>query len=236
MQPFSPSEPARSLAHLHRQLDSWHDATFPGHALRPIPGGGQGRRPRRMLVFINPTIRNASSAPDWPGLRYPFVGTKPLWRILYRAGWLPVDLMQRIEGARGWDKALTRRMHAWLVSEDLYLTNLVKRSGFDAALPDAMLVRLFLPYLLHEIRLVQPQQLISFGLQPFAALSDHKLKLADHHAAAMASGSVASYPASPALGMPGLQVTPVHFPIGRGNPRQAIDLLQLLKGPGDAAL
>lgn len=230
MQPFCRPTAVRSLPALVRALDDWHDRTFAGHGLRPVPGGGADRRPDHMFVFINPTVRNASSAADWAHARYPFVGTKPLWRILYRAGWLPPELMAAVEDAKIWDGALTKRMHDWLAGRSLYMTNLVKRSGHDAALPNAELVRLFRPYLLEEIRLVRPRRIVTFGLMPFAALSDARIKLCAVHGAAMRSGMPTDFAPRPELGLPaGTRITPLHFPIGRGNPQPAIDLLRLLR-------
>lgn len=230
MQPFSRPGPIRSLSALTRALDNWHDTVFAGHNLRPVPGGGQARRPAQMFVFINPTVRNASTAPDWPHARYPFVGTRHLWRVLYRAGWLPPELMAQVEDTKVWDGALTRRMHDWLSGQSLYMTNLVKRAGHDAALPNAELVRLFLPYLLEEIRLVQPLRIVTFGLMPFTALSDAKIRLGDMHKAAMMTGQLVDHAPRASLDLPNnTRITPLHFPIGRGNPQLAIDLLRLLK-------
>jgi len=43
-----------------------------GHAgIEAIYGGGCIAVPNIMLVFMNPTSRNLSSAPDWGGIRAP---------------------------------------------------------------------------------------------------------------------------------------------------------------------
>ena len=63
---------------------------------RHVPGGGCVDRPRLMLVFINPTVRNISARADWPGPSFPFAGKPGLWHILADAGLVSPDLPAQI--------------------------------------------------------------------------------------------------------------------------------------------
>ena len=69
----------------------------------PILGGGKEDNPDNMFIFINPTHKNQSSSKEWKGSRYPFIGTRQVWRIFHKAGLFDNGLMKRIEETREWD-------------------------------------------------------------------------------------------------------------------------------------
>lgn len=47
-------------------------------SLKSIYGAGCIKRPKAMLVFMNPTGKNVSARSDWKGIRAPWLGTKSL--------------------------------------------------------------------------------------------------------------------------------------------------------------
>jgi len=179
-----------------------------------------------MFVFINPTHRNISSDPDWKGPRYPFIGTREVWRVFRRAGIFTDELTGRIEELSDWPVGFAEEVEGFLADRGIYLTNLVKWTGPDESLPDRKKIALFLPVMRREIELVRPRRIVAFGLLPFKHLTGRSIRLADYHSRAAAEGVLETFPlketASPA------EVVPCYFPVGRGNPRRAVELLNLL--------
>ena len=203
-----------------------HEKHFPGHELMPIMGNGQCSEPEVMFVFINPTHRNASSVRSWMGPRFPFIGTKQVWSVFHRAGLLGDELAYRIRHGAAWDLELTRNVLRELQARSLYLTNVVKWTGHDAALPAKEMVELFMPILQREIEIVRPRRIVAFGQLPFTNLTRLKVKLADYYADAVRTGVLKTFEC--AVTATGSQVVPCYFPVGRGNPSRAVDLLKLL--------
>lgn len=217
---------ARNLPALWRHVHTLNRDHFPDNRLMPIGGGGRTRRPEVMFVFINPTHRNASSSPDWSGPRYPFIGTREVWRVFHRAGLLPDTWMERIEGLESWTPRFAEELEGFLKSRGLYLTNLVKWTGSDASLPGRNKIGLFLPVMRREIELVQPRRIVAFGLIPLKHLTGRSIRLEDYHSQALKDRSLRTFPLEGVAHSAG--VVPCYFPVGRGNPSRAVELLNLL--------
>ena len=220
------SSPGYDLSSLWREVEDLNDNNFPESNLKPILGGGQSRRPRVMFVFINPTYRNISANPAWTGPRYPFIGTREVWRIFHRAGFLPNNLLEKIENFNPWPVELAQELEVFLKKDSWYLTNLVKWTGEDSSLPDQTKISLFRPLLLKEIELVKPRYIVAFGLLPFRHLTGEQIRMGDYYEKVKATGHLPTYPLQEAS-LPG-QVIPCYFPVGRGNPQRAVEILQLL--------
>lgn len=216
----------KTLDELWARVEQVNRTHFPGNTLAPILGGGQVSKPKAMFVFINPTVRNISSDPDWQGPRFPFIGTKQVWRVFYRAGLFDSGLMQQIEGMSDWSVEFTGRVLKFLQDQGLYLTNIVKWTGHDSTLPGSGKIRLFLPILEREIELVQPQYIITLGLIPFESLTGRKIKLADYYSRTVESGGLKSYNLT--LDSAEAKVIPSYFPVGRGDPKKAVEILKLV--------
>ena len=73
---------------------------FPSNDLVPIVGNGKTSHPKVMFVFINPTKRNRSSSKAWNGPRFPFLGTKQVWRVFHKAGLFDGKLMEEINSVK----------------------------------------------------------------------------------------------------------------------------------------
>jgi len=199
---------------------------FPQHELQPILGGGKTSRPKVMFVFINPTAANISSRPGWNGPRFPFIGTKQVWRVFHKAGMLDQALMDRIDADSNWSLEFTDRVLSFLKQKDIYLTNIVKWTGHDATLPDSEKIRLFLPVLKREIKIVRPEYVITFGLIPFEKLTGQKIKLSEYYSDAMRCGRLKHFDLQ--LGSINTKVIPCYFPVGRGDPKRATELLKFV--------
>jgi uracil-DNA glycosylase len=215
-----------SLNALWKEVYELNKKHFPGNNLIPIVGNGKVRKPKFMFVFINPTVRNISSDPGWNGPRFPFVGTKQVWRIFQRAGFLDEVLMEKIEKG-SWTVEFTKKILKHLQSRGIYITNIVKWTGVDAKLPDSKKVNLFLPLLRREIELVRPKYIITFGLIPFERLSGKKIRLGEYYAYATKNKKLKIYDTK--IGHFTAKIVPCYFPVGRGNPKQAVEILKLVK-------
>lgn len=207
-------------------MENLNSTKFPGNKLMPIVGNGKMNRPKIMFVFINPTARNISSSEGWSGPRFPFVGTKQVWRIFYRAGLFDEGLIDRINKSTVWTVDFSNEILEFLKSREFYLTNIVKWTGKDAALPDSRKVKLFLPILEKEIELVKPLYIVAFGLIPFENLTKNKIRLSNYYDEAIKSEKLNTYPIK--INHFKAKVIPCYFPIGRGNPKRAVELLRLV--------
>ncbi len=203
------------------------DRKFSGNNLAPIMGNGKTENPKFMFVFINPTSRNTSSNPKWQGPRFPFIGTKQIWRIFYHAGIFNSNLMQEIESGSIWDIEFTIKVLDFLKSMDFYFTNLVKWTGKDATLPNSEKINRFLPILINEIEIVKPKYVVTFGLIPFQSLTKSTIKLGSYYSETMKAKKLKIYETR--IGKTAVKIIPCYFPIGRGNPKRAVDILKLLQ-------
>ena len=170
----------KSLEELWEIVDNINKQHFPENNLMPIWGNGKIFRPKIMFVFINPTHANISSDQNWQGPRFPFIGTKPVWRIFHRAGMFDDELFNRINNSKFWSLEFTNEVLDFLKSKSFYITNIVKWTGHDATLPNSKKIKLFLPILKREIEIVQPQYIVTFGLIPFENMTKQKIKLGDY--------------------------------------------------------
>lgn len=200
---------------------------FPENELIPIVGGGKARRPKAMFVFINPTMRNSSSDKGWNGPRFPFIGTKQVWNVFYKAGLFDRKLIDCINDSAAWSIGLADRVLDFLNDRGFYMTNIVKWTGHDSTLPEAEKIGLFLPILRNEIEIVNPQRIIAFGLMPFENMTGMKIRLSDYYENSVKKGKLVPYPID--LHGNAFDVFPCYFPVGRGDPKRAVEMLKLLK-------
>ncbi|MBW3004806.1 hypothetical protein KY310_03160 [Candidatus Woesearchaeota archaeon] len=193
----------------------------------PILGNGKCNRPDFMLVFINPTRANISSHPGWTGFRAPFIGTKPVWRVMHRAGWFNNQLIKVVNASNTWSPRFAKIVYASLARRGFYLTNIVKWTGSNAELPNAAKIKAYLPLLKKEIEIVKPKYIITMGLIPFEHLTGHKIKLSEYYKEVMKKKKLKTYDLK--IGSKTYKVIPCYFPVGRGNPKKAVEILKLLK-------
>ena len=194
---------------------------------KPILGNGKCNRPKFMFVFINPTKANIGSHPDWKGFRAPFIGTKPVWRVFHKVGWFNNQLMKVINASNTWSPRFANIVYKSLAKRGMYLTNIVKWTGSNADLPNAAKIKAYLPLLKKEIEIVKPKYIITMGLIPFEHLTGHKIKLGEYYTEAMKRKKVKAYELK--ISSKTYKVVPCYFPVGRGNPKRAVEILKLLK-------
>lgn len=216
----------KDLDSLWNHVNDLNKIYFPSNSLAPIVGNGKISSPRFMFVFINPTVRNISSDWSWKGPRFPFIGTKQVWRIFHRAGLFDDLLMEEINKCSDWSVGFANEVLGFLQKKDFYITNIVKWTGKDAALPDVKKISLFLPVLKREIEIVRPKYIVTFGLIPFENLTKQKIKLGEYYKEVKNKNSLRLYSLNFVSATP--KVVPCYFPIGRGNPKRAVDILKML--------
>ncbi len=198
---------------------------FPNHSLKSIMGGGLRDSPEIMFVLINPTYANISSKSSWTGPRFPFIGTRAFWRVLDRAGMMKPELMEYINENKEWSIDFARKMESYFGEQKWYFTNIVKYTGRDAALPDTQKIEIYYPVLQREIELVNPQMIVAFGLIPFERMTGKKIKLQDYYEKILKKGDVDSF----CLIEGRVPVIPCYFPVGRGNPARAVEMLKHIR-------
>lgn len=91
-------------------------------------------------------------------------------------------------------------------------------------LPSREKIRKHFPILEREIELVRPRRIVSFGLIPFESLTKKKIKLGDYYREFSATGELKAFDAG--FGKFKAKVTPCYFPVGRGNPARAVEILK----------
>ncbi|MDO8660333.1 MAG: uracil-DNA glycosylase family protein [Candidatus Woesearchaeota archaeon] len=216
----------KTLNELWKMVDEINKQNFPDNNLKPILGNGQLSFPKIMFVFINPTHANISSDKNWQGPRFPFIGTKQVWRIFHRAGLFDDKLIEKINNSKSWSLEFTSTVLDFLKSKSFYFTNIVKWTGHDATLPNSKKIGLFLPILEKEIEIVQPEFIVTFGLIPFENITKQKIKLSDYYTTIMRDKIIRFVEMK--FGEFQTKIIPCYFPIGRGSPKKAVEILKLV--------
>ncbi len=85
---------------------------------------------------------------------------------------------------------------------------------------------MFLPILLKEIEIVQPLCIVTFGGFPFFHLMGHRLKLNEHYRSINEKGTLEGF--SLLVNSRSYRVVPCYFPVGRGSPARAEEILRRL--------
>ena len=199
---------------------------FPENNLMPIVGNGKTFRPKIMFIFINPTHLNISSNKQWQGPRFPFIGTKPIWRIFHKSGMFDDTLIEQINHSITWSVDFTHQVLELLASKSFYVTNIVKWTGHDATLPDAEKIKLFLHVLEKEIEIVQPEYIVTFGLIPFENITKQKIRLRDYYSEVIQHKRIKIFETQ--VGSQTVKIIPCYFPVGRGDPKKAVEILKMV--------
>lgn len=175
-----------------------------------------------MLILVNPTYRNLSSAPSYRGPRFPFIGVRQFWRVLGTAGLISRRVAKALPVRREWTRADTTRVQRELVRNRLFLTNIVKCCYGHSHYPTRKVIEAQCRMLAKEIEIVQPKCIVAFGTLVFKMLTGKtivlKNALSQRHRYVVIITNLR------------IPVIPCYFPIGRGNPKKAIaGLRRLLK-------
>jgi hypothetical protein len=143
---------------------------YPNTTLRPILGAGKIRNAKVAFVFINPTHRNISSAPAWEGLRAPWLGVRNVWKMFFESGVITSEVYEATQVPENWNEEFALDHYRTLAKNGFYITNLVKWTGSDAALPSIKMVSAYRELLKEELKLVSPAYTVAFGQLTFNTL------------------------------------------------------------------
>ncbi|MBW3003252.1 hypothetical protein KY328_04735 [Candidatus Woesearchaeota archaeon] len=211
---------------LWTQIKNITTENYPSNNLAPILGAG-AMNPKYMIVFINPTARNLSSNPRWKGPHYPFIGTNQPWGFFNKLGIIDDRLYKEIrKNYKNWDAKFADKVLNELKKKKVWLTNIVKNTGSNADLPKAKDIKLYLPYFLKEIEIVNPEYIIAFGLIPIKALLKKDVKLSHYRDYLRKNKTLKIEKIK--INNKEFKVIPCYYPIGRGNPDKALEILSRL--------
>lgn len=211
------------LEEIYQKFDACKRCCKAKNPLQHILGGGKTRQPDFAFVLINPTYRNLSAHKKYKGKRrYPNIGVKHFWRILAEGGFVDKKLVGEI-GERGWEIADENRIEASLKKHSVYLTNIVKCAESHGDNPSAGEIKEQQALLWQELALVEPRHIVAFGILPIKTLTGRSVRLRDLECK--------GYQPIPSLLIMGKRypVLPCYFPIGRGNPKKAVEILRCIK-------
>lgn len=191
--------------------------------LSAIYGAGCTQRPELMLVFMNPTGKNVSAQVGWKGLRAPWLGTKNVWKVLYKLNLVPEDLYEQTQAlsAADWMLSFAIKLYQGIAKQKIYITNLAKCTQTDARhVPDAVF-REYLPVMHKEILAVNPKKIITFGNQVSSLLLQEVVTVSSYT-------GLKKEPLQ--IGKVSYDVYPVYYPVGQGqrNTPLAVKRLQAI--------
>ena len=216
----------QSLEEIFRLVDSCKTCKIAGNRFQHIHGGGETKRPVICFVLINPTYRNLSASSTYSGPRFPFIGVRQFWKVIADGGFFGGEGLQVTESGQ-WNEAGIRMVESELKRRKVYLTNIVKCTFDNPTPPPISRFKNDLPLFWREMELLQPQSIVAFGKLPISLLTGVDLKLNDYYQKSIGKGSL-----TPIISNGGQSPLPpiygCFFPVGRGEPRKASELLRLL--------
>lgn len=138
-------------------------------------GAGCIKNPKVMFLFMNPTGKNLTTSKNWTGMRAPWIGLKNTWRFMAKLGIVDQAILHKIQSFKthDWTPQFTQDLYSHVAQNKAYLTNLARCTQPDARhIPD-IVFRESRDVTIHEISLVNPEIIISFGNQ----VSTHLLQI-----------------------------------------------------------
>ena len=147
--------------------------------LDPIIGGGQEYNPEICFIFMNPTGRNIASEKTWKSLKYPWIGTKNVWKLFLGIDRFDKDLFQEIKDKKpyNWDYSFAEKVYEEVRNKRMYLTNLAKCTQLDARpLPNSVFKE-YRDLLLEELNIVNPGKIVVLGNQVSSILLERNISV-----------------------------------------------------------
>ncbi|MFQ8989310.1 MAG: hypothetical protein ACLR6T_11630, partial [Intestinibacter sp.] len=131
--------------------------------LTSIYNGGCTNNPDICFVFMNPTGRNIASRPNWKGRRYPWIGTKNIWKLFYKIGLLDERIYKEIQKRKPqeWDEKFADSVYADVEQHKYFITNLGKCTQVDARVLPNSVYSQYLDLLCKEIEIINPKIIIT---------------------------------------------------------------------------
>jgi hypothetical protein len=191
------------------KVDRLTKSAHPDNPLSPIFGAGAVSNTKIAFVFINPTHRNISSSPDWNGLRAPWIGVRNVWKMFFESGVITSEIYEATQVSENWNEEFALDHYRTLAKSGYYITNLVKWTGSDAALPSIKMVSAYRDLLKEELKLVNPAYTVAFGQLTFNTLIPDVRRL--RFSELVEGGDPKMYNSDEFK-----NVVPSYFPVGQG--------------------
>ena len=169
-----------TLKDLNKEYDKLQKI-YGAEELDSIYNGGCTNNPDICFVFMNPTGKNIASLKTWQGPKYPWLGTKNIWKLFYQVDLLKEDTFKKILNMKpkDWDYTFSYQLYEELESKKIFITNLGKCTQLDARpLKDEVLNK-YLDLLYEEIKLVNPKVIITFGNQVSSLILKKKISVSE---------------------------------------------------------
>lgn len=96
--------------------------------------GGCEENPDICFVFMNPTGKNIASDKAWKGRKSPWLGTKNIWKLFYKANLLSKEVFNEIQEKKpkDWNYEFCDYVYEEISNSKLFITNLGKCTQIDA--------------------------------------------------------------------------------------------------------
>lgn len=148
---------------------------------RAIYGTGCITQPDVCLILMNPTARNISVHKKWKGLRAPWLGTKNIWKLLYKLDLLEEKtfITTQTKKPQDWDDKFARDLYKKLAVKKVFLTNLARSTQPDARPISNSIFAACTPLMEEEIDFIKPKVVITFGNQVSSALLKKPIKVSE---------------------------------------------------------
>ena len=176
--------------------------------LFPICGAGCTKNPKYFFLLMNPTARNVSAFSGWKGIRAPWLGTKNIWKLLFKLNLLSGKTYKKTQSLKPsqWDNDFSTRLYQELAKNKVYLTSLAKCTQKDARpLPNRVFKEYF-KQTRNEIYKTKPKCVISFGNQVSSIFLGKNVKVSDYQSS---SEKII-------INNRAFQVFPTYYPVGQG--------------------
>ena len=150
-------------------------------SLHSIYFGGKKENPSICFVFMNPTAGNIAAEKDWDGPRYPWLGTKNIWKLFNKLELLDDNILEEIESKKklDWTKEFSEKVYKNIEDHDIYITNLAKCTQIDARPLKDDYYKVYLKLFMKEMSIVKPKRIVLFGNQVSSIVLGEKIKVSE---------------------------------------------------------
>lgn len=155
-------------------------------SLNAIYGAGCTYNTDLMFILMNPTGKNLSAQKAWNGLKAPWVGTKNIWKLLFKLDLIDGNYFNKTQTLKlaDWDDSFVQDLYSYIADRKLYLTSLAKCTQVDARPLNNSIFRDYLESTFEEISLVNPKAIITFGNQVSTVLLSKPITVSKYLASA----------------------------------------------------
>ena len=189
-------------------------------SLHSIYFGGKKESPSICFVFMNPTAGNIAAEKDWDGPRYPWLGTKNIWKLFNKLELLDDNILEEIESKKklDWTKEFSEKVYKNIENHDIYITNLAKCTQIDARPLKDDYYKAYLKLFMKEMSIVKPKRIVLFGNQVSSIVLGEKIKVSEVR--------------SKKFECNGYEMYSVFYPVGNGrfNMDKSIEDISYIKG------